>query len=206
MPETPRETTGTRDRIIEAAMYLFWEKGFAATSLSDILERAHCRSGSFYHFFESKEALLHAVLELYATMFDVVIARPAFAAADDPIERIFAILAGYRERLLQTNCTYGCPIGRLALEVDPNNTTAFRWISTNFTAWRGAIETCLAVAPLPPTTNLPDLASLVLTLMEGAVMQSRAFRSVEPFDAAVRQLRAYLGMLVGAGGADAPKR
>jgi TetR/AcrR family transcriptional repressor of nem operon len=193
------ESVGTRDRIVEAARYLFWEKGFAATSISDILERANCRSGSFYHFFESKDALLHAVLELYATMFDIVIAGPAFAAADDPIGRIFAILAGYRERLLQTGFTYACPIGRLALEVDPANAVAFRWIGTNFSAWRGAVETCLAQMSLPQGSSIPDIASFVLTVMEGGVMQSRVYRNVEPFDAAVRQLRTYLDFLVAAG-------
>jgi TetR/AcrR family transcriptional regulator, transcriptional repressor for nem operon len=186
---------GTRDRIVYSAMYLFWEKGFAATSVSDIVERAKCRSGSFYHFFESKDALLHAVLELYRESFEAIIAVPAFAATVDPIERIFAILAGYRDRLLQTDCTYGCPIGRLALEIDPANRKAFGLIGDNFTAWRGAIERCLADARLSAGIDRNDLASFVLTVMEGAVMQSRTFRNIDPFDAGVRQLRAYFDLL-----------
>jgi TetR/AcrR family transcriptional repressor of nem operon len=186
---------GTRDRLVYAAMYLFWEKGFAATSVADIVERASCRSGSFYHFFESKDALLQAVLELYRESFDAIIAAPAFAATDDPIERIFSILAGYRERLLQTDCTYGCPLGRLALEIDPANRMAFGLIGDNFTTWRGAVEVCLADASLTVEVDRHDLASFVLTVMEGAVMQSRTFRNTDPFDAGVRQLRTYFDLL-----------
>jgi AcrR family transcriptional regulator len=186
---------GTRDRIVHSAVYLFWEKGFAATSVSDIVERAKCRSGSFYHFFDSKDALLHAVLDLYRQSFEAIIAEPAFATTDDPIERIFAVLAGYRDRLLQTDCTYGCPIGRLALEIDPANRKAFGLIGDNFAAWRGAIERCLADAKLRAGIDKNDLASFVLTVMEGAVMQSRTFRNIDPFDAGVRQLRAYFELL-----------
>jgi TetR/AcrR family transcriptional regulator, transcriptional repressor for nem operon len=187
----------TRDRIVHAAMHLFWEKGFAATSVSDILTRSKSRSGSFYHFFQSKDALLHAVLDLYAASFEAVIAGPAFAVTDDPIERILTILAGYRQRLLQTDCTYGCPIGRLALEIDPSNGKAFQRIADNFSAWRGAVETCLREVRLPRGTNRRDVATFVLTVMEGGVMQSRTYRSIDPFDAGVRQLRKYFELLLG---------
>jgi AcrR family transcriptional regulator len=40
----------TRSRLLEAARYLFWEKGYAATGMAEILERAQANSGSFYHF------------------------------------------------------------------------------------------------------------------------------------------------------------
>ena len=53
----------TRWRIIEAAMHLFWEKGYGSTSIADILARAGVNSGSLYHFFPGKQDLLIAVLE-----------------------------------------------------------------------------------------------------------------------------------------------
>ncbi|MEO8881495.1 MAG: helix-turn-helix domain-containing protein, partial [Gemmatimonadaceae bacterium] len=48
----------TRDRLVNSARFLFWERGFAGTSMADLLAHAEVNSGSFYHFFESKEALL----------------------------------------------------------------------------------------------------------------------------------------------------
>src|SRR5258708_2131591 len=97
----------TRDRLLEAARYLFWERGYSATSMTDILERAEANSGSFYHFFSSKEALMIAVLDSYLGGLEPVVIRPASERYADPIERIFGVLYGYRERLVQTGCRYG---------------------------------------------------------------------------------------------------
>src|SRR5689334_25299272 len=113
--------SATRERLVESARYLFWERGFAGTSMADLLSHAGVNSGSFYHFFESKEALLRAVLETYLTALRPMVVNPAYATTPEPVERIFAILAGYRERILATECRYGCPLGRLALEIDPEN-------------------------------------------------------------------------------------
>src|SRR6202163_4740638 len=88
--------SGTRDRLIDSARHLFWERGFAGTSMSDLLAHSGVNSGSFYHFFESKEALLKAVLEEYLKALRPQVVDPAFRQTHDPLERIFAILAGYR--------------------------------------------------------------------------------------------------------------
>ena len=192
----------TRQRLIEAALYLFWERGFAGTSMSDLLGRAEVNSGSFYHFFDSKEALLKAVLELYIEALGPQIVAPAHAAAADPIERIFAILAGYRERILRTNCQYGCPLGRLALEIDPENRPAHALIAENFRGWIGAVRECLKEAKgrIRKGTDLDGLATYVLAVMEGGVMLARSYGMVEPFDQAVGQLRAHFQLLTASAG------
>jgi TetR/AcrR family transcriptional repressor of nem operon len=189
-----QSTPGTRERLVDAARHLFWERGYAATGLAEILARADANSGSFYHFFESKDALLRTVLETYVDLLEPHVVRPAWAAATDPMARVFVLLDTYRQRLVDTDCRYGCPIGRLALEIDPENTPAHELIARNFTAWKQAIEACLRAADLPRPA---DVATLVLTVMEGGVMQARAYRSIEPFDACVRQLRVHLDALAG---------
>lgn len=181
--------TDTRSRIVEAARYLFWEKGYAATGLAELLARAEANSGSFYHFFESKDAVLRVVLETYVDLFEPIVLRPAWEATSDPIERVFVLLEGYRAKLAATDCQYGCPIGRLALELDPENAPAHALIARNFSAWTGAVRLSLEAAGV---ADARDVATFVLTVMEGAVMQSRAYRSLEPFDACVRQLRLHL--------------
>jgi len=189
MKTPPSDRSDTRGRIVEAARYLFWEKGYAATGLSELFARAQANSGSFYHFFESKDALLRTVLDTYAELLAPHVVRPAFDASRDPIARVFVLLDGYRQRLIDTGCRYGCPIGRLALEIDPENTPAHGLIARNFSAWRDAVEGCFRAAGL---RDAAELAAFTLTVMEGGVMQSRAYRSIEPFDACVRQLRAHL--------------
>jgi AcrR family transcriptional regulator len=187
-----RVTRDTRQRIVEAARFLFWEKGYAATGLAELLARANANSGSFYHFFESKDAVLRAVLETYRDLLEPMVLRPAWEAHAEPIDRVFSLLDGYRQRLLDTDCQYGCPIGRLALELDPENAPAHALIAQNFGAWRQAVEACVRLADLP---HPADVAAFVLTVMEGAVMQSRAYRSIEPYDACIRQLRIHFAAL-----------
>ncbi len=184
----------TRERLIASARYLFWDRGFAGTSMADLLAHSEVNSGSFYHYFESKEALLRAVLESYVGALRPMVVDPAFATTSDPIERIFAILAGYRERILATECRYGCPLGRLALEIDPENRPAHKLIAQNFAGWIEAVRECLLEARdrLPKGTDIDALATFVLAVMEGGVMLSRSYASVEPFDLTVAQLRLHL--------------
>ena len=191
----------TRARLIESARFLFWERGFAGTSMAELLAHAEVNSGSFYHFFDSKEALLRAVLEGYLELLRPMIVEPAFAEARKPLGRIFAILAGYRERILATDSKYGCPLGRLALEIDPENAPAHALIAKNFQGWIDAVRECLEEmkAALPARTDLDSLANFVLVTMEGGVMLSRSYRSVEPFDRAVAQLREHFALLLRAG-------
>src|SRR5579859_1184749 len=189
----------TGQRLIESARFLFWERGYAGTSMSDLLGHAQVNSGSFYHFFESKEALLKAVLQVYLEGLRPQIVNPAFESTDDPIERIFAILAGYRGRILSTDCYYGCPLGRLALEIDPENRPAHKLIAENFAGWIGAVRECVDELGerLPAGTDHEALATFVLVTMEGGVMLSRSAGAVEPFDRAVRQLQQYFRLLLG---------
>lgn len=184
----PAAPPDTRARIIEAARHLFWERGYAATGLADLLARARANSGSFYHFFESKDALLRIVLDTYVDLLEPHVVGPAWGRTSDPLARVFALLDGYRQRLVETGCEYGCPIGRLALEIDPENRPAHELIARNFDAWKTAVESCLRAAAVPA----PDeAAAFVLAVMEGAVMQARAERNIEPFDACIRQLRRH---------------
>jgi AcrR family transcriptional regulator len=163
-----------------------------------MLAHAQVNSGSFYHFFESKEALLREVLEGYLHALRPMVIDPAFAPTDKPVERIFAILEGYRGRILQTACQYGCPLGRLALEIDPENRPAHKLIAQNFQGWIDAVRECVEEVKdrLPRGTDREALATFVLVVMEGGVMLSRSYGSVDPFDRAVQQLRQHFQLLL----------
>jgi hypothetical protein len=113
---------------------------------------------------------------------------------DDPIDRIFALLASYRDAIVRTDCTYGCPIGSLALEIHEPDPPVRERLAANFTAWTDAVERCLIDAGdrVPPDADRRALAELVLTTMEGGVMLARSYRDVGYFDRAVAQLRKML--------------
>ena len=187
----------TRDRLVAAAMRLFWEKGYNTTSVADIVRAAGAHSGSLYHFFPTKQDLLVAVLDTYHAGIHPMLLEPAWRDVEDPIERVFALLAAYRERLVDTDCFYGCPIGSLALELHEPDPPVREKLAANFEAWTAAIQRCLDDARdrLPADVDRRELAQFVLTTMEGGVMQSRTHRTIEAFDAGVRRLRDYFDRL-----------
>jgi TetR/AcrR family transcriptional regulator, transcriptional repressor for nem operon len=193
----PRPASNTRDRIILAAVELFYNNGYEGTGMAEILKKSHANSGSFYFFFKSKEQLLDAVLEWYLANLKPIIVDPVYAASSDPIERIFVLLNNYREKILSTDFTFTCPIGRLALEIDPSRREIHSKIAANFDGWTAAVRKCLedASGRFPAGTNFAQLAQFVLTVMEGGVMQARAHRSIIPFDSSVMQLRQHFEQL-----------
>lgn len=192
----------TRERLIAAARDLFWLEGYEATGIARICERANANPGSLYHFFTTKEELLEAVLDDFEERIESALLRPAWEGVEDPLERVFALLEAYRRALLATDLTYGCPIGGIALELRAPPENVRRKIAANFDAWRAAVLACLEEATperLPPDTDLEALATTVLTVMEGGVMQARTYRSIEAFDAGVAVLREHFEMLQGRG-------
>jgi len=188
----------TRSRIIEAARDLFWEKGYNATSVADILSRSQVNSGSLYHFFPGKQDVLVGVLAAYRDGIEAMLLSPAWDGIDDPLEKIFALLAHYRWQLVETDCLYGCPIGSLALELHEPDPIVRELLATNFSNWTGAVEARLveAGARLPPDLDRRALAEFVMTAMEGGVMQARTYRDVAFFDRNVAAIRDHLAMLM----------
>jgi AcrR family transcriptional regulator len=186
-----------REKIIQAAMELFWLKGYNSTSIADLLSRTQLNSGSLYHVFPSKQDVLIGVLEAYRDGIEEMLLAPAWGGVDDPIEKIFALLNGYRTMIAESDCTYGCPIGSLALELHEPDPRVRDLLAENFENWTRAVERCIDAAGkrLPRGTDKKALAQFVLTAMEGGVMQARTHRDVAYFDRAVKQLREHFELL-----------
>lgn len=193
----PSHPLDTRRRILLTAMELFAAKGYGSTSVSDILSRSQANSGSLYHFFPGKQDVLIGVLEMYRDGIEQMLLDPAWRGVEDPIERIFALLAAYRGMLMESDCLYGCPIGSLALELHEPDPPVRELLAANFGKWTAAIEACLRDAGerLRPGLDLRGLSEFILTTMEGAVMQARTHRDIGFFDRSIEQLRQHMALL-----------
>lgn len=189
----------TKNKLLDTAARLFHEQGFSATGVATILREAGVNSGSLYHFFSSKEALLKGVLDRYVDLLHPVVLDPVAEKTTDPVERIFALLEAYRQGLETTGCRQGCPIGNLALEVSDSCPAVRPKIDRNFRNWSKCVGAWLekAVDRFPDDTDLEKLADFILVVMEGGIMLSRARDSVEPFDRAVDVLKDYFDRLLG---------
>ena len=142
----------TRDRLVSTAMRLFCEKGYGSTSICDLLAAADVKDESLYSLFSGKQDLLLAVLDAYRSGIRKMLPEPAWRDATDPIEKIFSLLAHYRQLLVETDCLYRCPIGSLALEIREPDPPVRERLEANFQAWTDAVLQCL----LEAGSRLPD--------------------------------------------------
>src|SRR5688572_18694529 len=86
---SPKSSKGvrTRERLVEAAKEIFEEQGFLNARISDIAERAGQSHGSFYYYFDSKEAIFREVAaaldeRLFAPMEEVILADSGLTPQD----------------------------------------------------------------------------------------------------------------------------
>lgn len=193
-----RAEKDTRNRLVAAAQELFLERGYEGVSIADILKKAEVNSGSLYYFFRTKEDLLLAVLDWYLENLYPQVIDPARQQTTDPIEQVFGVLEGYRQMLTVTECQIGCPIGNLALEMSEKSEAVREKIAQNFENWRAAIRDMLIAGQgrMPAGTDCEALATFILTVMEGGVMQARAHRSIAPFEKSILLLRDYVNRLL----------
>lgn len=204
-----RPPSATRERLIETARDLFHQQGYTPTGIAQILKKSGVNSGSLYYFFPTKEDLLIAVLEWYRDNIKGALLDLHTGHLDDPVEKVFGLLDGYRQMLLICEFELGCPIGGLALELANSHPAARSLILINFEQWVDSVEGFLREAEdrFPEGLDLRSLAVHILTTMEGGMMVARTYRSTTPFDSTVTHLRAYVDMLLASGSEwAAPKR
>jgi AcrR family transcriptional regulator len=182
----------SRNRILDSAHQLFWLHGYHAASLDDILQDARASTGSFYYHFHSKAHILLSLLDQYIRGFQPLVIAPACRQSSDPVERVMFVLTHYRGNLIKTNFRCGCLLGKVAMEIPES--PLLEKVSASFDTWAAVLESSLhdARPPLPPSVDVKSLSRFILAVMEGAVMLSRAAKSIEPYDAAMLHLRSYL--------------
>lgn len=102
-----------KERLIHAAMRLFYCRGFAATSLADLAEESKVPVGNVYYYFKTKEQLGEAVIGAYREMIE---AWHKLAELEDaPQQRLKVWLEQYSKMCVGL-MDWGCPFGRLLVD------------------------------------------------------------------------------------------
>ena len=95
----PTLHTVRRDAFLDAAQRLVANKGYEAMSIQDVLDALEVSKGAFYHYFDSKQALLEAVVDRFADsgMASIVpVLNDPKLTAITKLERVFAGIAGWK--------------------------------------------------------------------------------------------------------------
>jgi AcrR family transcriptional regulator len=174
MAGRPREFD--RDAALEAAMFLFWRKGYEAASMHDLCDAMGVRSPSLYAAFESKEALYLAAIEHYVqTQGPPVWDRLADGkTARDGVE---SLLIGGAEVLPKSRTApAGCMalLGGVSDEWPTTIARAIRNVRLDMLGnLRARIEGAVASGELPPATDVDSLSRFYLSVFQGMAIQAK---------------------------------
>ena len=184
MPRPANPTT--RTRLLKKGGELVSTRGFNATGVQEITSAAGVPKGSFYNYFESKEAF---VVEVLAEYWDLVVATYGPTLADHsmaPIARIARYFAGLAEFHARRRYAVGCLIGNMALEVTPSSEQIRIKLAGIYRQWTASLTACLEEAraqrELPAGKDPRQVAVALIDAFEGAVTRAKVERSRSPFD------------------------
>jgi len=174
--------SGTREAMLGSAVRLFRERGVGDTSVGDVLAASGAPRGSVYHHFPGGKKQLvseaiEAAGEYVAANFD--------RSEDGPAEMVDRFARFYVRELERTEFREGCPLMAAAVagakeEAAVPAARAFDRIQDSLT--RSLVEAGVE------DERAASLATLAISSIEGAIVLSRASRSVEPLDRTRREL------------------
>lgn len=184
-----------RDRMVVSAALLIRERGAHPTAIADVLAHSGAPRGSAYHYFPGgRTQLLCEAIDYAGDHVAGLIAKAA-----DALSLLDGLIAGYREQLIATDYRAGCPVVAVTVEAgDPDKPerAVIERAAAAFARWTDLIARRL-VDDGVPTDRAEELAMLVTTALEGAIVVSRASRDATPLELVHRQLRSSLETALG---------
>lgn len=185
-----------RNSLIQAAIRLFREQGYANTGLNQILTLSKAPKGSLYYYFPNgKEQLAQESIQLAGQVVEETL-RELARVAETPADFITAyceLLAGW---MADSQFKSGCPIATTVLETVPESARLTSACRNVFANWTALIAAFYEKAGCPrPEAELR--AEFTITVVEGALLQARVQGSSGPIERAAKSLSAFLDCMPG---------
>ncbi|NHV27259.1 TetR/AcrR family transcriptional regulator [Burkholderia sp. D-99] len=183
-PKQHEDLVATRDMLLRTGLEVLTEKGFSATGLDEILGRAGVPKGSFYHYFDSKEAFGLELIDRYADFFARKLDRHFSDPARPPLQRVHAFVDDARDGMARYDYSRGCLIGNLGQEMGALPESFRARLRTTFEDWQRRLADCLVAAQqageLAGSAEPAELAACFWIGWEGAVLRAKLERSDQP--------------------------
>jgi len=182
----------SREKTLAAAAKLFRQQGYHGTALQEILRAGGSPRGSLYfHFPNGKEEIGEAALALAGEGVRRAIARAAETSESAEIF-LTRIARGMLANLEESDYTEGCPIATTALETAAQSEILGAATRNAFQKWEHEISRGLGRFGVG-AGDAEELATSVLSLLEGALLLARTYRSPAPMFRAEKALKLLLG-------------
>ena len=196
---TPARGTG-KLAILDAAMRLFRQKGFAATSVDDLCVAAGVTKGAFFHHFRTKEDLGAAATLHWSDTTAAMFAAAGYHAHADPLDRVFAYLDLRRSLLGAEIWAFSCVAGTLAQETHASHpgirAAAGQAVRGGMDHVRAHLAEALLHHPVPGV-DAGTLAQFVQVAVQGGIVLAKALDDPAAAKAAFDHVERYLRLLFG---------
>ncbi|SFN78294.1 transcriptional regulator, TetR family [Formivibrio citricus] len=194
-PELPRRPRGrparsgleyadTRALLIRCGVEILTQQGISATVIDDVLKQVKVPKGSFYHYFESKDAFVTAAIEAYAGYFARKLTKHFCNASLSPLARLKAFVDEARDGVERHDFARGCLVGNLGQEVSCISPAMRIRLEEIFADWEQRLADCLreavAARELAAEADCSLLAHAFWIGWEGAVLRARLSRTTKP--------------------------
>jgi len=203
--ETRHETRHeSKTRLLNAALHVIRAKGYSATRIEDICEQAGLTKGSFFHHFDSKEALALAAADYWIEGTGALFASAPYHAPDDPLDRLLAYVDFRKALLMGELADFTCLVGTMVQEVYDTH-PALREACNRSIAGHAAtlvpdIEEAMRQRGMHPEWTAESLALYTQATIQGAFILAKATGAKATGGAAVAaqcidHLRLYVELL-----------
>ncbi len=176
----------TRAALLRAGVEILTEKGFAATGIDQILRRVGVPKGSFYYYFDSKDAFGLALIDSYANYFAHKLDKWLLDESSPALTRIANFIADARAGMERHGFRRGCVIGNLGQEMGALPELYRTRLAEVFADWESRLARCLEIArqegTIAETSDCMGLARFFWIGWEGAVLRAKLELSPAPLD------------------------
>ncbi|GAA5155674.1 MULTISPECIES: TetR/AcrR family transcriptional regulator [Amycolatopsis] len=189
-----RKGQATRERILEAAAELIAHRGVAGTSTEDVRKAAGISGSQLYHYFDSKQALIRAVI-LRQAEAPLVPGEPVMGPLDS-FEALRAWADAAVEHQEHNHGRGDCTLTSLAGELGPADDQLREDLCNVFERWQSLLHDGLKAmrerGELRAEADLDELSMALLAALQGGGLLSRTLRTAEPLRASMKAALAYV--------------
>jgi TetR/AcrR family transcriptional repressor of nem operon len=188
--------TSARERLLALAEAAVLEKGFAATSIDELIAGAGITKSGFFYHFKDKSELAKALMQRYVEEHNGVLAgifKRADELNDDPLHGLLVALKLFAEMMADLPDTHpGCLVSSFVYQDQLLSREVRELTVAGVQGWRRVFRDRLAAiaARHPPrlAVDLDDLADMANVLVDGGIVLSRLMRDK---DVLPRQIMLY---------------
>lgn len=181
----------TKQFIIEKTAPIFNAKGFAGTSMNDMTQATGLTKGSIYGNFENKDAV---ALEVFDYNYNQIVAylRSKMDTRRSMIGKLLVYPETYRVFLELPILKAGCPILNTSTEADDTHPLLQAKVVKALLFWKKSIEKIIEIGieqkEIKASVNANEFSLILMSLIEGAVMQAKVTTNADVLDVTMRFL------------------